>query len=223
LAVGVSLSLVSAAHSREVLTILVPGPYDAPKEAYLSNGKTSIRLDLPQRNLSQEVEIPDGELVMAVLPKPPENPDQIAPTAPTVRIPEAWERCLLIFIPDRETKIFPFRVIPIDISGSKLANGKTLVCNLTDKDIGVRLDQRKAHVEPGQSATIEAPRRDFGPYPVAIDCLIKGEKTPRAICRSMWQHDPDSRQILFVIPQDGREIPRVWGVLDSAKSETRSP
>jgi len=41
----------------------------------------------------------------------------------------------------------------------------------------------------------------------------------QATTRTGWQHDPESRQILFVTPQDGMEIPRVWGILDYSEDK----
>jgi len=41
--------------------------------------------------------------------------------------------------------------------------------------------------------------------------LPAGEEKPRAITRTEWQHDPESRRILFIVPRENSVVPRVWG------------
>lgn len=215
LSVFLSISSMIPGHGREIRTLLVPGKDDAPEKVFLADKTSIIELELPQRNLSVEQELPNGDLLMAALSKAPVEPAEIPEGFPIVKIPAGWQRCLLIFIPDEGNPAFPYRAIPFDISASKLALGETMVLNLSDTVVSVRLDKERGLVAPAETTTIAAPRPDFGAFPVEIDRLIKGEQKPRAIFRSMWQHDPEARQILFVIPQEGSKTPRIWGLPDT--------
>jgi len=216
-----AIALVSAGSSegREIRAIYIPGPGEPIEKAFLVNPGNSIEIGLPQRNLSDEVRLPNGDLVMAVLPAPPAEGAEIPAGAPMVRIPEAWKRCLLIFLGDPKNKVFPMRVLPVNASAADFPKGKTLIYNLSSATLQARMGSRNVVLEPGKSKTLDAPRPDFGPYPVAIDCVPAGETVPRAISRSTWQHDPDARQILFVTPQDGMKIPRIWGILDHSEDK----
>ncbi len=212
------LAVGSILHAREARAIYLPCSGGPLPEAHLVGAGVSTRIDLPQRNLSAEVVLADGDLVLAALASPPANLEEIPKGAPLVRIPASWERCFLIFLGDPTNEVFPVRVIPVNAGVLNFPQGSTRVFNLSETLLGGAFGGRRIVVKPGETATFEAPIRDFGSYPVAIDCLPKGETRPRAICRSTWQHDPAARQILFVVPQNGRIIPRVWGVLDQPRN-----
>lgn len=203
--------------AREVRAIYLPGAGGALSKAYLVGSAGSVEVSLPQRNLSPEVNIPDGDLLFAVLPELPAEGQELPKGTPLVRIPAEWQRCMLIFLGDPTNKVFPARVIPINASVDDFPKGSTLVFNLSQTTLGGLFGEQRIVLKPGERKTFEPPIQDFGSYQVGIDCILKGEDQPRAICRSTWQHDPLARQILFVVPQHGQSVPRVWGVLDYAQ------
>jgi hypothetical protein len=209
--------LATQSQAREILALLVPGQGEAPEKVFLVGRKSTVELELPQRNLSAEQQIPKGDLLLAALPEAPDDPKELPEGAPLASIPANWKRCLVVFVPAPENKVFPYRPIPLDISVSRLKKGETLVLNLSNTVVSVRLGKKSGFVAPGKTAQIGAPRHGFGAFPVEIDCLVDGEEKPRAVFRSMWQHDPMSRQILLAIPQEGRKTPRIWGVLDQPR------
>ena len=211
------LFATASSDAREIRTIYLPGAGKALKKAYLANQKTAIEIKFPQRNLSPPVDIPEGELVFAVLPEPPVDDEKISPTAPRVKIPRSWKHCLIIFLSDPSNKVFPVKAIPVNADNENLPKGKTLIFNLSETMVHGKFGTREVTLKSGKSKSFDAPIRKFGSYQVAIKCLVKGEKRSRVITRTSWQHDPEVRQLLFVVPQKGREIPRVWGVLDRFK------
>lgn len=195
-------------------SIYLPGGCDLIPKAYLVGQGAAIEVELPTRNLSSPVSLPKGDLILAALPSPPAEEGEIPRGAPQVTIPESWTRCILIFLGDRGNSVFPVRVMVVNASNDHFPVGSTYIYNLSNTTIHGQFGKKQVHVEPGKSKSFSAPIDKFGGYPVGIDCLPRGEQTPRAVSRSFWQHDPESRQILFVIPQEGTVIPRVWGVLD---------
>ena len=207
--------------ARDVRAILIPGAGKASETAYLVGASASIKLELPQRNLSPPQELPEGDLMMAALEALPADLTEIPQGTPMVKVPAAWEHCIMVFLPDPANKVFPYQVFPLNISGASLPKGKTLVCNFSHTVLRLRFDKAMGVVTPGKTATVEAPRRDFGPFPVMIECMVKGEVKPRVICSTMWQHDPEARQILFAIPVEGNMVPRIWGVLDQQDPEAK--
>ena len=204
----------SGLQGREIRTIYLPGGCDLIPKAYLVGKETSIKVELPTRNLSSPVSLPKGDLILAALPSPPTEEGEIPRGAPQVKIPESWTRCILIFLGDRGNSVFPVRVMVVNASNEHFPVGSTIIYNLSNTTILGQFGKKQVRLEPGKSKSFSAPIDKFGGYPVAIDCLPRGEQKPRAVCRSFWQHDPESRQILFVIPQEGTVLPRVWGVLD---------
>jgi hypothetical protein len=212
LLVGVFSLPASAARKARAMFIQPAG--EALEKAILFTGKAYVEVELPQRNFSPEVDLPDGELVLAVLRKPLDAGQEVPADAPQVKIPEAWSRCLLLFFPDPSNKFFPARVIPVNASAADFPKGHTLVYNVSSAAVMGKFGSEVVTVRPGKSASLKPPVANFGDYPVEIDCIFPGDEKPSSVCRSTWQHDPEARQILFVTPAPGYKVPRVWGILD---------
>ncbi len=207
-----SLSCLSANAARTALTIFLDSPAGAPESAVLVSEKGSLEVTLPKRNLSQEFDLPGGDLLLAALQSHPKEGEAPPKDTPTVRIPESWNRCILLFFPDPSNDTFPVRIIPVNATQAVFPLGKTLVFNLSDAKLIASFGGQKVSIPSSEQGIIEAPIKEFGSYPVAIDFLPENSETPLAVCRTTWQHDPESRQILFVVP--GGKVPRIWGVMD---------
>ena len=218
------LGFVAAApalSAREVLAIYLPGGGESIPKAHLVGAGASVEVELPQRNLSRPVELPGGDLVLAALAAPPSEGEKLPAEAPRVKIPSTWNRCILVFLGDPSNKVLPVRIIPVNANSMEFPKGHTLVWNLSDSTIAGQFGKERILLKPGESKGFQPPMQEFGSYPVGIDCLQKGADKPRAITRSMWQHDPEARQILFVTPQQGNILPRVWGVHDRVPPEKK--
>jgi hypothetical protein len=200
--------------ARKARAIFIQPPDQAPETAMLFTGSEYAEIELPQRNLSAEVELPDGDLAVAILPGKLAGDAKVPADAPKIKIPAAWGRCLLLFFPDPSNKTFPARVIPVNASTADFPKGHTLIYNVSSAAIIGKFGDQIIKVLPGKSATMKPPISHFGAYPVDIDCAFPGDKKPTSLCRSNWQHDPDARQIMFVTPASGYKVPRVWGILD---------
>ncbi|MGJ8643869.1 MAG: hypothetical protein ACSHX9_10705 [Luteolibacter sp.] len=208
-----------AAAKCKVKAIFVQPPSGAPSTAVLVVGAKYFDLELPQRNLSEAVELPAGELVVGVLTQRPvegEMPKNIT----KFKIPENWTNCILLFFHDENNKTFPARVIPVNASTANFPLGNTVIFNASEATVAGTFGNRKVLVSPGKSKTVKAPRTGSGSYLVSIDCAYKGDEKPIALCRSTWQHEDEARQILFVTPSPGNKIPRMWGIIDREQPPT---
>jgi hypothetical protein len=213
------MTLPSSA-ARKVRAIFISPGTPALEKATLFTGTQSVEVELPQRNLSPEVSLPDGDLLVAILPAPPATGEDLPAAAPKIKIPAAWERCILLFFPDPTNPVFPARVIPVNASTADFPKGHSLIYNVSNASILAKFGEEQVSVKPGSTASLKPPITGLGDYLVAIDCILPEETKPTAICRSSWQHDPDARQILFITPTPGFKVPRVWGILDR-QQETR--
>lgn len=207
--------------ARTARAIFIQPPAEAPAAAVLATAGQFIDVELPQRNLSAEVTLPDGDLSLLVLrekPLPDTAPD---PAAPKVRIPAAWKRCLLIFFPDPSNKVFPVRVIPVNANPDNFPLGHTVIYNVSSASILGKFADKVIRIRPGDSARMEPPVKGPEDYLVAIDSIHKGDARPTAVCRSTWRHDPQARQLLFVTPPASGRVPRIWGILDRPSPASR--
>lgn len=211
--VGLFLTVVPATAACKVKAIFVQPPDGVPETAVLVVGKKFLEIELPQRNLSPEVELPAGDLLVGVLATKPEKPE-MPPEAPSFKIPEAWTNCILLFLYDPKNPVFPAKIIPVNASSADFPLGHTVIFNVSRTAVVAKFGEENAQVKPGQSVTVKPPRSGSGAYSVAIDCFFPGVKEPFALCRSTWQHEANARQILFVTPMPGQKNPRIWCILD---------
>ena len=205
---------VSSGTARQVRAVYFSGPGGALSTAHIVGESVELELELPQRNLSPAVDIPSGDLQLVALPEPLAADAEIPEGAPQIRIPASWQRCILIFLGDPDNPVFPARVIPVNGAGEGFSKGSTYVYNLSNYTVGGKFGEKRLVVKPGQNGSFGAPIQEFGSYAVAIDFIAEGDSTPTALFRSYWQHDPEARQILFVVPQIGQKRPRIWSVFD---------
>lgn len=210
---GLFLTVVPATAACKVKAIFVQPPDAVPEKAVLVVGNKFLEIELPQRNLSPEVEMSAGDLLVGVLPTKPVKPE-MPPGAPSFKIPETWTNCILLFFHDPKNPVFPARIIPVNASSADFPLGHTVIFNVSPTTVAAKFGGENAQIKPGQSVTVKQPRSGSGAYPVAIDCLFPGEKEPFALSRTTWQHEANARQILFVTPMPGQKNPRIWGILD---------
>ena len=208
---GVTATSLSA---RTVRAIFLQPPAGAPDKAFLFTGSKSSEIALPSRNLSPEITIPNGELTLAILPASLPEGGEVPEGAQTMKIPEAWKRCILIFLPAPKRSVFPANVLLVNSSDANLPKGNTIIYNLTDNTVQGKFGELLLQVKPRGTATLKPPLKENGQYPVAIDCILPETQERVSAVRSNWVHYQDARQILFVIPNPDRKIPRIWGVLD---------
>lgn len=219
-AVCLAAFTLPAAAARKARAIFIQPPEPVAEKATLFTGTVYAEIELPQRNLSPEVDLPDGDLTLVVLPGKLAPDAKVPEGAPKFIIPAAWSRCILLFFPDPSNKVFPARVIPVNASTENFPNGDTLIYNVSTAAIMGKFGTQVVKVMPGKSSIVKPPISGFGDYEVAIDCAFPDDTKPTAVCRSTWQHDPDVRQILFVTPPTpGYKVPRVWGILDRQKKD----
>ena len=205
----------SSPGGRTARAVFFKRPASIAESAVLAHAGGSIAITLPAMNLSEPVTIPDGDIVLAALPRAPTKDHPIPPGAPLVKIPAAWSQVLLLFFPDPRNKDFPVRVLPVDGSFTVFKPGDLLWLNLSAATVGGTLDKTPFRIPSGTITVVKPTRSETGDFPVAVNCLLKGETTPRPICRTTWRHDPQIRQLIFVINAEDRPVPRLWSVAET--------
>lgn len=218
-AAGLILTALPATACK-VKAIFVQPPVAVPEKAVLFTVQKSEEIELPQRNLSVAVELPAGDLTVAVLPEKPTQ-SEIPAGAPKIKIPEAWTSCILLFFHDPANSVFPARVIPVNTSAADFPLGQTVMFNVSTATILAKFGSEIIRVNPGQSGTVKPSSSEDGNYLVAIDCAYPGDKEPIAVCRSTWPLEENARQIMFVTPVPDQKVPRVWSVLDRAQDTSK--
>lgn len=213
------VAVLPASAARKVRAVFIQPGQAVPEKALLHDGKNGIEIELPQRNFSPEVNAPEGDLEFACLKGAPAAGQPLPAGAPRVKIPKEWKRCLLLFFPDPKNPVFPARIIAVNASDADFKPGESLLFNVSPATVRGKFGDKVVKASPGEKVVIPPPIDRKGDFLVAIDSAMPGDKEATPICRTTWRHEPDARQILFVTPEPGRTIPRVWGILDRPEPE----
>lgn len=208
------VAVLPASAARKLRAVFIQPGQAVPEKALLYDGMKGIEVELPQRNFSPEVNAPDGDLELVCLQSAPDAGQKLPAGAPRVRIPKEWDRCLLLFFPDPKNTVFPARIIAVNASDAEFKAGESLLFNVSPATVRGTFGDKVVKASPGEKVVIPPPIDRKGDYLVAIDSAMPGDKEPTPICRTTWRHEPEARQILFVTPEPGTAIPRVWGILD---------
>lgn len=195
--------------------IFVEPPEDSPEKIYLiSAEKNSIEVALPSRNFSPDIVLPQGDLVLAILPRLLSEDEQIPKGAPMVRIPKEWSRTYLIFAFTKDNKVFPMEALPVNGSSSVFPLGHTRIVNLSSAMVQGLFGEKVITIKPRAVEAMAPPREDFGSYPVKIDYLMKGDEKPSSLARTKWLHNPQARQIMLITKPATMNRPRIRGIED---------
>ena len=204
----------SGAEDRIAKAVFIDPPKDAPRKVYfVALEEESVEVELPRRNFSDEIILPAGDLVYAVLPRELAEGESIPAGVPKVKINKNWDRVYLLFVFDKSKK-FPLKVTPIDGSASKFPAGHTRIVNLSQAKIRGKFGNKELDLAPNTIKNLEPVLNKLGHYPVALNYLEKGEKKSKPLSRTTWQHDPKSRQVILISKPAGARFPQVKSLTD---------
>lgn len=194
-------------------------PNDAPKAAYIFEGKKSRRVTLPSMNLSEIIELPPGELAIAMTPDEIKDPKFIPPESPMLKVPETITDFYIIITPDPKNQVFPVKMNLVDTGGGKLKSGETLWHNFTLDRIVGKLGGVEMSVDPASRTISKNPIPASGYYVAkfAYQAAGKGDFAP--ITEQNWWHDANSRHLGFIVNSGGK-LPKIFFYRDFRDTET---
>ena len=207
----------SVGAARSVKAIFLGASSHSPVKAHLVMGEKSVEIELPRSYLSGKVEIPDGDLIVAVSPRAPLANTPLDPALPSVQIPESSKSGLLLFLPDPKNKAFPVRVMFIDKSSASFPRGHSLLFNLSGGTIAAKFGDQDVLIQPNKSQLISPPDSDTVDYKTAVAVRYQENERWTVFYRSIWRLNPNAHKLVFVTATPGRKYPRIWSVLDTSK------
>ena len=168
------------AKPRSCRVVFPERPRGAPKMAYLFDGKNSRSTTLPSMNLSPVVELPGGELTLAMTADDVSDPENLAPNAPRLRIPESVTDFYILVTPDPENRHLPVKMNLVDPGGGKLKLGETLWFNGTAHRVVAKLGDARMSVKPTARAISSKPLPKSGYYRAEFAYQANGGTMPGA-------------------------------------------
>ena len=208
---------------RSCRILFLDGPDDAPVKLQLFDGAKSREVDLPRMNFSKVYQLPGGPLNLRLLPSPPDDPTKIPPAAPGIAVAEGIGDFYLLVTSDSANTIAPVRMQVINAGAGKLKSGQTLWFNLTSNPVGGTVGTETLKIQPGTRATLNAPATGNQDYPVKLYFRIPGNEHLYPLCETKWRHDPRSRNVAFIIAENGARSPRVMVFPDFREAPSAKP
>lgn len=203
------LSNLLEAKPRSCRVVFPERPRDAPKIAYLFDGKESQRITLPSMNLSPVIEFSGGELIIAMTSQKVDDPEALPALAPRLRIPEGVNDFYILVTPDPENRHLPVKMNLVDPAGSKLKPGEILWFNGTNHRIIAKLGDARLSVKPQSRSISNSPVPKSGYYNAQFGYQANGEGPVARITEQQWWHDVGSRHLGFIVNTGGK-LPKIY-------------
>lgn len=197
------------ANPRSCRLVFPERPQSAPKIAYLFDGSKSQGVSLPSMNLSEVIELPGGELAIAMLASAISDPELLPPQAPVLKIPEGVMDFYIIITPDPENKILPIKMNLVDTGGGKLKAGETLWYNFTGHRIAAKLGSAQMTVDPQGRTISKDPMPASGYYVAQFAFQANGKGAYAPITEQSWWHDAKSKHLGFMYNTGGK-LPKIY-------------
>lgn len=207
------------ADARRTCRVVFPErPRDAPRSGFIFDGKTSHAVSLPSMNLSEVIELPEGNLAIALTPRQVTDPAGLATSTPILKIPEELRDFYIIISPDAKNQDFPVKMNLVESGDGKLKPGQTLWFNMTGHRIVAKMGEKVFTVEPKGRKISDGPISQNGYYLAQIAYHANGDGPLAPITEQKWWHDTKSRQLGFIVSTGGK-LPKLYCYSDVRTSE----
>lgn len=209
-AIGLICAAEAQTKGKRICRIVFPErPNDAPKVAYIFDGKKSLAVTLPSMNFSEVIELPSGELTLLMTSSEITDPENLPPGAPMLRIAEGVGDFYILVTPDPPNATLPLKMNLVDTGGGKLKPGETLWFNLTEHRIVGKLGESRMSVNPKGRTVSASPVKASGYYRAELGYQRGGEGAFHRITEQHWWHDTGSRHVGFMVNTGGK-LPRIY-------------
>lgn len=196
--------------SKRTCRIVFPErPKDAPKIAYLFDGKESQQVSLPSMNFSPVIPLPSGEITILMTSSEITDLENLPLGAPRLKIPEDAKDFYILVTPDPSNSALPLRMNMVNTSDGKLKPGETLWFNLTEHRIVAKLEDSQLSAPPRGQTVTKAPKKESGYYKAEFAYQPQAKGNLARITEQLWWHDAKSRHIGFIVNTGGR-LPRIY-------------
>ena len=208
--IGSAFSVNAESTTKRTCRIVFPErPNDAPKVAYLFDGKESHSVQLPSMNFSPVIELPAGELTMLMTPDEITDLENLPPSAPSLKVAEGVKHFYILVTSDPSNSTLPLKMKIVNVSDGKLKLGETLWFNLTEHRIVANLGNVKMSVNPKSVAVSKDPVSKSGYYRAEIGYQVDAKGGFKKITEQHWWHDVKSRHVGFIVDSGGR-LPKIY-------------
>lgn len=184
-------------------------PKDAPKVAYLFDGKKSYQVSLPSANFSEVIALPAGEITILITPNEVTGAEEPPTGAPSLAITEGIGDFYIHVTADPANPVLPLRLNLVDFGNGKLSPGETLWINLTDHEIQAKLGENTLTAPPKSQVVAKAPQPESGHYRAEFTYRPQAGGDFQPMTEQNWWHDAKSRHLGFIVSDEGK-LPKIY-------------
>jgi hypothetical protein len=212
---GATLAVGQQPKAGRTCRILFLGAQEnSPKTIYLHDGVGTQKVDLPTLNFSSVYNLPPGNISLKLCLTSPTEEQPIPADAPSATVSEATTDCYLLVTSDPKNSLIPLRFHVVDANPAGFRLGEMMWLNLTPYLVGGNLGSRTLNLKPNSQVIVSAPTDGPGSYPVKIGYDPGNKKKPALMVSTEWPHNPNGRNIVFVMMLPNSKIPRIKGYSD---------
>lgn len=197
-----------SANKRTCRIIFPDRPKEAPKTAYLFDGKENHPVKLPSTNFSKVIELPEGAITLSISLTEITDPEIQLPKNPKLDIQEGVQDFYVLVSSD-PAKPESLNLMLINISDEILQNGDTLWFNQTDHQIDATLGVKEIALSPGGKKVSESPIPASGYYRAEFRYQKQAKGDFYKITEQQWWHDENSKHLGFIVDSGGR-LPKIY-------------
>ncbi|MEY2750030.1 MAG: hypothetical protein RLZZ550_1, partial [Verrucomicrobiota bacterium] len=207
--------------SRTCRLLYVQAPFDAPDKVVLVVDKDSTEVDLPRLTISNaRVKLPAGPVRVYAAAKAPTKAEPLPAGTPFVDIPEAMSDALIVLLPNGQPGPLSFIMLPVEFNKGRAPEGAVIWFNLSDRIIYAKLGEAAVTVNPRGSALSMPTVGIDQPYVVYVDASpVPPETETVPVVRGSWVKEARMRNLLFVVPDPSRTVPRILSIPDRLDPE----
>jgi hypothetical protein len=207
--------------SRSCRLLYIQAPYDAPQKVVLVVGKEATEVDLPRLSISSvRAKLPSGVVRVYAATKAPTKAEPLPENSPFVDIPEAMSDALIVLLPTGQPGPLSFIMLPVEFHKSRAPEGAVIWFNLSDRVIYAKLGNANVTVNPKGSALSMPTVGLDEPYVVYVDASpVPPETETVPVVRGSWVKESRVRNLLFVVPDPSRTVPRIMSIPDRLDPE----
>jgi hypothetical protein len=207
--------------SRTCRLLYVQAPFDAPDKVVLVVDKDSTEVDLPRLTISNaRVRLPAGPVRVYAAAKAPTKAEPLPAGTPFVDIPEAMSDALIVLLPNGQPGPLSFIMLPVEFNKGRAPEGAVIWFNLSDRIIYAKLGEAAVTVNPRGSALSMPTVGIDQPYVVYVDASpVPPETETVPVVRGSWVKEARMRNLLFVVPDPSRTVPRILSIPDRLDPE----
>lgn len=207
--------------SRTCRLLYVQAPFDAPEKVVLVVGKDTTDVDLPRLCISNaRAKLPAGPARVYAATKAPTKEEPLPPNTPFVDIPETMGDALIVLLPTGQPGPLSFIMLPVEFNKARAPEGSVIWFNLSDRIIYAKLGNAGVTVNPKGSALSMPTVGIDEPYVVYVDASpVPPETETVPVVRGSWVKEARMRNLLFIVPDPSRTVPRILSIPDRLDAE----